>query len=111
MADLTLNTSQKASYMVTELPVGATIDPTDTTSVTSDNGAVEVVVDATPAAGSVASGFVFGRSVASGVSITATLTHADGSIQPLTVVKTVDVIAAPNPATGLDLTFGAPEAQ
>lgn len=111
MADnFQLGDSQKVSYSLTERdakghPVPA--DPTDViTVVSSDETAVTVVPDATPVSGTSASGFILaGDNLAVGVSITATLTPADGSA-PLSDVRLIDVVAG-KPST-LSFGFGVP---
>jgi len=75
----------------------------------SDTTSATIVPDSVPAAGSVASGFVVGgKKVQVGVSITAAITHADGSLG-LSVVDLIDIVGGT--ASSISLGFGAPVAQ
>ena len=108
MPNFQLGDTEKVAYALTELDAAS--QPvlgvaTDVISITSANtAAVSVVPDATPAAGSVASGFLVGGTPATGVVITATVTHADGT--NLTVADTVDCVGGT--ASSLSLGLGAP---
>ena len=112
MANFQLGDTEKTPYALTELDADsnpATPDPADVISiVSSDPASATVVPDATPAAGSVASGFIVGGTkLQTGVTITATVTHADGT--SLSVVDTIDVVGGK--ASSLSLGLGAPVAQ
>ena len=108
-----LGDSEKAPYTVTELDADsnpATAESGDVITVTSsDTASATIVPDATPVAGSMASGFVVGGSkLQLNVVLTATVTHADGS-PPLTVTDTIDIIGGK--ATTISLGLGAPTSQ
>ena len=108
-----LGDTEKVAYALTELDVDsnpATPEAGDVITVTSsDTASITVVPDATPAAGSVASGFlVGGKKIQQGVQITASVTHADGS-PFLTVTDLIDLVGGV--ASSLSLGLGAPVAQ
>ncbi len=112
MANFQLGDTEKAPYALTELDADsnpATANPADVISITSsDTASATIVPDATPAAGSVASGFVLGGSkLQTGVVITATVTHPDGTA--LTVADTIDIVGGA--ASSISLGLGAPVAQ
>lgn len=112
MPNFQLGDTEKVPYALTELDADsnpATPQPGDTiTIVSNDTDSITVVPDATPKDGSVASGFLLGqRKLQNGVSVTATVTHVDGST--LTVVDLIDVVAGA--ATSLSLGLGAPVSQ
>jgi len=112
MANFQLGDTEKVSYALTELDADsnpATPAPGDTiTVVSSDTASATVVPDATPAAGSVASGFILGGTkLQTGVTITATVTHTDGTT--LSVVDTIDIVGGK--ASSISLGLGAPVSQ
>ncbi len=112
MANFQLGDTEKVSYALTELDADsnpATADPADVISiVSSDTASATVVPDATAAAGSVASGFIVGgKKVQTGVTITASVTHSDGSV--LSVVDTIDIVGGK--ASSISLGLGAPVSQ
>jgi hypothetical protein len=113
MANFQLGDTEKVSYALTVLDADsnpANLLPGDTVSVfSSDTTSATIVPDSVPAAGSVASGFVVGgKKVQVGVSITAAITHADGSLG-LSVVDLIDIVGGT--ASSISLGFGAPVAQ
>jgi hypothetical protein len=83
------------------------IMPSDVISVTSNNSAVAVVPDTTPAAGSFASGFLVPNAVATNVQITATVKHTDGT----QAVESFEVDVIPASGTAFAFALGAPIAQ
>jgi hypothetical protein len=108
-----LGDTEKVPYSLIELDADsnpATPEPGDTiTIVSSDTASLAVVPDPTPAAGTVASGFLVGGSkLQTGVTVTATVSHADGS-PSLSVVDTIDIVGGK--ASSLSLGLGAPVAQ
>lgn len=112
MPNFQLGDTEKVAYALTELD--ALSNPTqgvatDVISVTSDSpGSATIVPDATPAAGSVASGFVVGgKTLKVGVAVTASVTHLDGT--SLTVTDTIDIVGGT--ASSLSLGLGAPVSQ
>jgi len=112
MANFQLGDTEKVPYALTELDADsnpATPKSDDTiTIVSSDTDSATVVPDETPVAGSVASGFIVGgKKVQAGVSITATVTHADGT--SLTVTDLIDVVGGA--ASSISLGLGAPVSQ
>jgi len=112
MPNFQLGDTEKASYALTELDAAsnpALPSPGDVISVTSsDTASATIVPDATPVAGSIASGFVVGgKKVQTGVVITASVTHSDGT--SLSVTDTIDVVGGV--ASSLSLGLGAPVAQ
>lgn len=113
MANTQLGDTEQMSYTVTELDADsnpATPLPGDTCVVSSSASAsASVVPDATPVAGSIASGqIVGGKALATGVSISALVTHADGTtLGPVTAL--VDVVGGV--ASSISIGFGAPVAQ
>jgi hypothetical protein len=114
MANFQLGDTEKAPYTVVVLDGAsnpATLQPGDTVTVTSqDVASVTVVPDATPVAGSVASGFIVGgKKVQPNVVITATATLAasENPLPPATAM--VDVVGGV--ASSISLGFGAPVAQ
>lgn len=112
MANFQLGDTQKAPYTLIELDADAnpaTPGSADVISiVSSDTASATVVPDATPVAGSVASGFIVGGAkLQTGVVITATVTHADGT--SLSVADTIDIVGGK--ASSLSLGLGAPVAQ
>ncbi len=112
MPNFQLGDTEKAPYALTELDADsnpASPSPGDVITITSsDTASATVVPDATPTAGSIASGFVVGgKKVQVGVTITATVTHTDGTM--LSVTDTIDVVGGV--ASSLSLGFGAPVSQ
>ena len=112
MPNFQLGDTEKVPYALTELDADsnpATADPSDVISVTSsDTASATVVADATPVAGSVASGFILGGAkLQTGVTITATVTHTDGS--SLTVSDLIDIVGGK--ASSISLGLGAPVSQ
>ena len=113
MPNFQLGDTEKVPYALTELDADsnpATPQPGDVvTVVSSDAASISVVPDATPVAGSVASGFlVGGAKLQLGVIVTASLSHAN-STQPLTISDTIDVVGGS--ASSLSLGLGAPVSQ
>lgn len=113
MPSFQLQDNFKVPYSIIELD--ADNNPTggggDTCTVTSaDTASVTVVPDATPVAGAIASGFlVGGTKLQTGVVITATPVHADGTpVAPPTTVL-IDVVAGAAVSAGISL--GTPVAQ
>lgn len=107
-----LGDTQKVPYSITEIDAdkqptqGVASDVISATS--SDADSLTVVQDATPAAGTVASGFLVGGSkLQTGVVFTVTVTHADGT--SLTATDLIDII--PGAATSLSIGLGTPVAQ
>lgn len=112
MANFQLGDSQKVAYALTELDAAgnpASAQPGDNVNiVASDTDSLSVVPDPTPAAGSVASGFlVGGKKLQTGVTVTATVTHTDGT--SLTVTDAIDIVGGV--ASSLSLGLGAPVSQ
>ncbi len=112
MPNFQLGDTEKVAYTLTELDADqnpANAQPGDVLTVTSsDTDSITVVPDDTPVAGSVASGFLLGgRKLQTGVQVTATVTHTDGT--SLTVTDLIDVVAGA--ATTLSLGLGAPVSQ
>lgn len=111
MANSQLGDTEKMPYTLVELdgasqPVAGL--PTDAITVISDAPAsAKVVPDDTPVAGSSASGWILGGVPKNGVTINATVTHADGSV--LSASATVDIVGGM--ASSLAFGFGAPVAQ
>jgi len=109
MANPQIGDSEKAPFTLVELDAASFPTqgvPTDVISITSSNDAsLSIQMDPTPAAGTVASGFVVGGTPAVGVVITATVTHADGTVLG-PVTDTVDVVGGV--ANSLSFGLGAP---
>jgi len=112
MANFQLGDSEQVAYSLIELdaasnPVfGATGDVIS--FVSSDTASITVVADATAASGTVASGLlVGGTKVQTGVTVSATVTHADGTT--LSVTDTFDLVGGA--ASSLSLALGAPTAK
>ena len=109
----TMDTTQKIPYGLTEQDSAgnpAIVNPADTISVVSDTpGVVEVVPDATPTAGNVASGFLFGRGVGN-ANISATVTHPDGTTINA-APQTVSVTAPPPTFNAVAATLALGDAQ
>lgn len=105
--------TEKAPYTLVELDADsnpALPSAGDVISITSsDTDSATIVPDATPVAGSVASGFVVGgKKLQVGVVITASVTHADGTtLGPVT--DTIDIVGGV--ASSLSFGLGAPVAQ
>lgn len=82
------------------------------TVASSDTDSATIVPDASPTAGSLASGFVVGgKKLATGLTITATVTKEDGTTPDpaLSVVDTIDIVAGA--AVSALLSLGTPVAQ
>jgi hypothetical protein len=112
MPNFQLGDTEKSAYALTELDADsnpALPQPGDAVSVTSsDTASATIVPDATPVDGSIASGFVVGgKKVQTGVVITASVVHTDGT--SLSVTDTIDVVGGV--ASSLSLGLGAPVAQ
>lgn len=113
MPNFQLGDTEKVSYALTELDADsnpASAQPGDVVSISSsDIASATIVPDATPAAGSVASGFILGgKKLQVGVSITATVTHAAGG-PSLTVTDLIDIVGGS--AASISLGLGAPVSQ
>jgi hypothetical protein len=113
MANYQLGNTQKAPYTVVALDsegnVAVPVASDVVTVISTNTAALTVTPDAVAVAGSIASGFIAGVAPGgAGISVTATLTHADGT--SVTVSQMVDV-GVPGAAATLTLTFGAPVAQ
>ena len=109
-----LEDDQKVPYAVTVTDADnnpTNLQPGDTvTAVSSEPASLTVVPDATPAAGSVASGFlVAGTTLAVGVSFTVTITPAAAGAAPIVATDLIDIIAGVE--TGISIGLGAPVAQ
>jgi hypothetical protein len=107
-----LGDTQKVPYSLTELDADTNPtagDPSDTvTIVSADTDSATIVPDATPAPGTVASGFIVGgKKLQTGVAITATVTRKDGSV--LTATDLIDIV--PGAASSISLGLGAPVSQ
>jgi hypothetical protein len=108
-----LQDTQKVPYSLTVADADGnptTSAPGDTiTVVSADTASVSVVPDATPATGTVASGYlVAGNKLQAGVAVTATLTPAAGGA-PIVATDLIDVIAGVESALSFGL--GAPVSQ
>ena len=107
--------SQKAPYTVTGLDAGkqpASLQPGDTITVVSSAPASAVVTpDATPAAGTLASGFIVGGVPAVGVVITATFTPGSGPTAGVAQVSTDTVDIDGGEAATITFGLGAPVSQ
>lgn len=109
MANFQLGDTEKVAFSIIELDADsnpATPEPGDViTVVSSDTASLTVVIDTTPASGTQASGFlVGGTKVQTGVTATATVTHADGT--SLSVTDTLDIVGGK--ASSLSFALGAP---
>lgn len=107
MANFQLQDNFKVDYSIQELdadnnPTGGSGDTCTVTS--SDTASVTVVPDATPTSGNIASGFLIGgKKLGTGIVITATPAHADGTpVAPPSTV-TVDVVAGAAVTAGISL--------
>ena len=115
MANFQLGDTEKVAYTVTVLDADsnpASLQPGDSVSVvSSDTASASIVPDATPAVGSVASGFIVGgKKLQVGVSITATVNQAVPSVPPLApAVDLIDIVGGA--ASSISLGLGAPVAQ
>jgi hypothetical protein len=113
MANYQLGDTEKAPYTLTVLDAAsapATLKPGDVIDITSsDTESATIVPDATPVAGSVASGWVMaGRKVQPNVVLTATLTPGDGG-PILSTTDTIDIVGGS--ANSISFGLGAPVAQ
>lgn len=78
--------------------------------VSSDTASISVVPDATPAPGSIASGFIVGQSkLQTGVSVTATVIGADGTTPGLSVQDLFDVVAGTEASIAFNLGSAIPQ--
>ncbi len=96
-------------YVVAETKADGSFDPPapgdNCVLVSSDPSSALVVPDATPSVpDSIQTGFIQGLKAAPGITLTETVSHADGTNFP-PVVDTIDVI--PAAATGTVFTLGA----
>jgi hypothetical protein len=112
MPNFQLGDTEKVAYSLTELDADSNPTqgvPTDVITVVSDSlGSATVVQDATPAPGTVASGFIVGgKTLKTGVNVTWTVTHADGT--KLTTTDVFDIVGGA--ASSLSVGLGAPVAQ
>ena len=109
MANFQLGDTEKVSYAVTILDADsnpASLQPGDVVSATSSSPSMTVLPDATPVAGSVASGFLLGTAaLATGVVFTVAIT---GSVN-LTATDTIDIVGGP--ASSISIALGTPVAQ
>lgn len=112
MGNLQLQDVQKVPYLLTavdadgnpaQLASGASVAVSS-----SDPASALVVPDATPAAGTVASGFVVGGAKLGTVQINAAVTNGDGSAGPTGAVS-IDVVSGP--AASIAMSLGTPVAQ
>lgn len=113
MPNYQLGDTEKAPFTLTELDGAsnpATPQPGDVVSVVSaDTDSATVVMDPTPVAGSVASGWVVGgKKLQTDVQITASVSHTDGS-PALTVTDLIDIVGGK--ASSISLGLGAPVSQ
>jgi len=113
MPSFQLGDTSKVAYSLVELDAdgnpAAPLSGDVITVVSSDTASLTVVPDSVPVAGSVASGFLVAGKKLGVVTVTATVTHQQSTIPPLTVVDTIDVVASA--ASSLSLGLGAPVAQ
>lgn len=112
MANLQLQDIQKVPYTLTAVDADgnpAQLAPGASVAVSSnDPASATVVPDATPAVGSVASGFVVGGAKLGTVQINAVVTNADGSAGPTGAVS-IDIVSGP--AASIAMSLGTPVAQ
>lgn len=111
-----LQDSQEVSYAlnatdkdgnVAQLPTGDTI-----LVASSATASATVVPDATPAAGSLASGFILGGATLGAVQITATAVGSDGVTPDATITPaTQSFTIVAGGATAIGITLGAPVSQ
>jgi hypothetical protein len=112
MSNFQLQDVQKVPYQIVALD--ADLNPTslaagDTVAVSSsDTTEATVVEDATPVAGSVASGFIVGQSKLGTVQINVAVTHGDGSAGPTGSVS-IDIVAGA--AATIAVNLGTPVSQ
>ena len=112
MSNFQLQDVQKVPYTLTavdadglpaSLPSGATVAVSS-----SDPTVAQVVPDAVPASGSIASGFVVAQPKIGTAQINAAVTNADGSAGPTGAVS-IDVVSGP--AASIAFSLGAPVSQ
>lgn len=112
MSNLQLQDVQKVPYSLTAVDADgnpASLGAGDTVVVSSsDPASATVVPDATPAAGTVASGFIVGGAKLGTVQINAAVTKADGSAGPTGAVS-IDIVSGP--AASIAMSLGTPVAQ
>lgn len=113
MANNQLTDTFKVSFTFGELdkdnnPTGGNGDTA--TIVSSDTASLTVVLDATPAQGSLASGFFVGGSkIQTGVVVTGTASHTDGTpVAPPTTI-TFDIVAGAAVSAGFSLGTAVPQ--
>jgi len=114
MANFQLQDAQKVSYAVAVTDVDnnpTTLQPGDVvTAISSMPASLAVVPDATPVAGSVASGFLVASStLALGVTFTVTITPAATGAAAIVATDLIGVVAGAD--TGVTITLGTPVSQ
>lgn len=113
MANFQLQDNFKVPFSVIELdsdnnPTGGQGDTA--TVVSSDTASLTVVLDPTPAPGSIVSGFlVGGTKLQVGVAVTVTTSHADGSPVGQPVVDMIDIVAGAGVSAGISLGTPIPQ--
>lgn len=113
MANFILADNQKVSYVVSALAsngFSGQLAAGNTVTVTSsDIASLTIVPDPTPAAGSLASGFlVAGNKLQNGVVVTATAFKPDGAID-MSTTSLIDIVAGT--AVSLSISLGKPVLQ
>lgn len=112
MGNFQLQDVQKVPYSLQAVDADgnpAQLEAGDTVDVSSsDPASATVVPDATPAAGSVASGFVVGGAKLGTVQVNAAVKKADGSAGPTGAVS-IDIVGGP--AASISFSMGTPQAQ
>lgn len=120
MANFQLTVGFKVPYLVQEVDTTKTpnvvVPPlaTDTFTVVSSSVNVVVAPDAVVAPGAIASGFLVAGSPEVGVTVTATVTKADGTMLGSPKIQTIDVVAVvppPEVANDISFTLGTPVSQ
>jgi len=115
--DMTLTVGFKVPYLVQEIDTTknppVVVPPLATDKVTVVSSSVNVVVapDAIVAPGAIASGFLVAGSPEVGITITATVTKADGTTLGTPKTQTVDVVAVAEVANDISFTLGTPVSQ
>lgn len=112
MANFQLQDVQKVAYSLAAVDADglpATLPSGASVAVSSSDPTIATVVpDATPAAGSIASGFVVAQAKLGTVQINAAVTNADGSAGPTGAVS-IDVVSGP--AASISFSLGTPVSQ
>ena len=112
MANFQLQDAQKVSYAVAVTDVDnnpTTLQPGDVvTAISSMPASLAVVPDATPVAGSVASGFLVASSTLA-LGVTFTVTPATTGAAAIVATDLIDVVAGAD--TGVTITLGTPVSQ